>query len=199
MVLTEMPWASSAWPSARELLRPGGADVGLAVGQQHDAVEPPRVLELGDLGRAGQHAGVDGGGAAHADLADEVGEERRGGDVLRRHQHVDAVVEDHDRGDVGGSSRLIAMMAASRAWAMASPCMEPERSMTKATLTGVRFCAGSRLAALQGDAQVVLVGLAALHDGLRQPRLEPDRLAGLCGRCNERAASGERAQSDCAM
>jgi hypothetical protein len=44
-----------------------------------------------------------------------------------------------------GSSRLIAMMAASRAWAMASPCMEPERSITNATLTGVRFCAGCGL------------------------------------------------------
>ena len=44
-----------------------------------------------------------------------------------------------------GSSRLMAMIAASRAWAMRAPCIEPERSMTKATLTGVRVCDGSGL------------------------------------------------------
>jgi hypothetical protein len=38
--------------------------------------------------------------------------------------------------------RLSAMMAASRAWAMRRPDIEPERSMTKATLTGVRPWAG---------------------------------------------------------
>ena len=36
------------------------------------------------------------------------------------------------------SSRLIAMTAASRACAMRSPDIEPERSITNATLTGVR-------------------------------------------------------------
>ena len=35
------------------------------------------------------------------------------------------------------------MIAASRAWTMRSPLMEPERSMTKATLTGVRVSLGS--------------------------------------------------------
>jgi hypothetical protein len=101
-VLTEMPWASSACPSRPNSSGREGTDVGLAVGQQHDAIEPPRVLVLGDLGRAGEHAEWMAVEPARADLADEVGEERRCRDVLRSHQHVDPVVEDHDRGDVGG-------------------------------------------------------------------------------------------------
>ena len=35
------------------------------------------------------------------------------------------------------------MMAAAFAWAMRSPAIEPERSMTNATLTGVRDWLGS--------------------------------------------------------
>ncbi len=44
-----------------------------------------------------------------------------------------------------GPSRPTAMIAASRAWAMRSPLMEPDRSMTNATLTGVRLALGSGL------------------------------------------------------
>ena len=78
MVLTEMPWVSSACPSGANSSGRTGPTLACAVGQQHDAVEPPRLLELGDLGGALQHAGVDGRRAAHADLPDEVGEMRRG-------------------------------------------------------------------------------------------------------------------------
>ncbi len=182
-----------------ELLGSGGADVGLTVRQKNDAVEPPRLLELGDLGSAGQHAGVDRRRPAGTDLADEVGEERGGGDVLRRHQHVDTVVEDHHRGDVGrqqavdrhdgGLARLRDGVTLHGARAV-----DDERH-----IYGRAVLRRLRLAALQGDAQVVLVALATLHDGLRQPRLEPDRLAGLRGRCNECAGNDQGAQSDCAM
>ena len=44
-----------------------------------------------------------------------------------------------------GPSRPMAMIAASRAWAILSPAMEPDRSMTNATLTGVRLSFGSGL------------------------------------------------------
>ena len=44
-----------------------------------------------------------------------------------------------------GRRRFTAMTAASRAWAIGMPCMEPERSMTNATLTGMRLCDGSGL------------------------------------------------------
>ena len=145
MVLTEMPSGQQGAPQHREVLRPRRADVGLPVGQQDDAVEAPRLLEVVAPRRhlAARRRGWPSSRARN--LPDEVDETCGVGDGLRRHQHVDDVVEDDDGGDVGRGSRLIAMIAASRAWAMRSPCMEPERSMTNATLTGVRVCEGSGL------------------------------------------------------
>ena len=195
MVLTEMPWVSRARAQRRELLGTDGADVGLPVGQQHDAVEPPRLLELRHLDCALQHAGVDGRRAAHADLLDEVREMCGVADRLRRHQHVDRMIEDDDGGDVGrqqpvdGHDRRLARLGDAGALHGARAVDDEGHVDGRARLRGLG------LAALQRDAQVVLVPLAALHDWLRQPRLELDRLIRPGGRQRQRHGAESNVQT----
>ena len=107
--------------------------------------------------------------------------------MLRRHQHVDRVVEDDDGGDVGrqqpvdGHDGGLARLGDAGALHGARAVDDERHVDGRAVLRRLG------LAALQRDAQVVLVALAALHDWLRQPRLEPDRLARLGGGRRQRA------------
>ena len=79
--------------------------------------------------------------------------------------------------------------------------MEPERSMTNATLTGVRLWFGSGLQPCKATLQIVLLRLAALHDGQREAGVEPDLadcLAGLrIGRRRRRKSQANGKQATC--
>ena len=199
MVLTEMPWASSARPSSANSSGREGPTLAWPSDSRTTRLSRRWLLVLGDLGRALQHARVDGGRAAGTDLADEVGEERRCRDILCRHQHVDPVVEDHDRGDIGGK-QPVDRHDGGLARLRDGVALHGARSVDdERHVDGRAVLRRLRLATLQGDAQVVLVALATLHHGLRQPRLESDRLTGLGGKRKERVANKEGAHSDCAI
>ena len=78
---------------SRKICRQTWPHIGLAIREQHDAIEPLCVLELAHLARAFHDAGVDRRVAAHADLAYALGEHGAVGDRLRRNEDVDLVVD----------------------------------------------------------------------------------------------------------
>ena len=169
-------------------------NIGLAVREQHDAIEPPGVLGLADLACALHHSVVDGRAATYTNLADAIGEHGAVVDRLRRDQDVDLVVEDDDRGDVvliepvdrhdGGLARLCDTGATHRAGSI-----DHERHVD-----GRAVVAALGLAAVERDAQVVLLGLAGFHHRLRKPRFKRDWLVG--SGCTKRKQSGRKQNSE---
>ncbi len=155
-----------------EILHARRADIGPAVGQQHDAIEALEVLVRQHLVAAAQNALVDGGGAAGADALDSVGEEARVGHPLRGNEDVGAMVEHHHGSDVvrpqpadreaGGFAGLGDARAAHGTGAIDDEGDVDRRTVSRRL----------GLAALDRNLQVVLVRDALLHDRLGETRIE---------------------------
>ena len=147
---------------ARQLAGAGDADVGLAVGEQHDLVDLPGLEGAEHLGQAGQQAAAEVRAAAVDERADAGDHQvaRVAVDDDRRRRQVDAV--ENATTDTRSPSRSwpTNVSAAISMLRNGSPCIEPERSRTSATLSGASAAAGGR--PLHADGGVELPG--------RQPR-----------------------------
>jgi hypothetical protein len=96
------------------------------------------------------------------------------------------MIETADRHD-GGCFRLREALAGHRARSV-----DDERH-----IDGRARLIGLRRAALQGDAQIILLCFAALHDGQGEPRIEADLLASFRisrGRGQKKQAGDQQAQ-----